>query len=304
MIGEYSFLLSWQNTRIKLFNLVFMLQWQAAKKICISMDIKKRFKGFHYEVGQLPEGFTHSKYYWNLPYGFRRLLHHTLAPQSVRRLHYMRRYCSENVNHPSLKPFCDTRSIFVHIPKAAGISVGFSLYGRKTGDHRTLLDYKLCFGRKEYESFFKFTFVRNPWDRLLSAYMYLKQGGRNEMDYKWSVEHLSAYDDFDTFVKEWVSEDNIHSGLHFRPQNEFVCSRQGAVEVDFVGYYERINEDYDIIRNKIGRGEELAVKNKTSRKRDFRQYYSDKACEIVEKVYDEDIQLFGYTFDGFKNGKR
>ena len=265
------------------------------------MDLQKRYQGLHYEVGQLPERLIESSTYWKLPYNLRRLLHVTCAPGSFRYLHRMRKAWPENLNNPSLKPFCDTQSIFVHVPKAAGISVGFSLYGRKTGDHRTIADYKLCFGKKEFDSFFKFTFVRNPWDRLLSAYMYLKGGGRNESDYKWSVKYLSSYTTFEAFVTDWVNKDNIRLGLHFRPQFEFLCDEDGVPEVDFVGYYESINSDYEYIKQKIGSGGKLTSNNKTSNKKDYRQYYSDRTIAIVESVYSDDIRIFGYTFDGLAN---
>ncbi len=262
-------------------------------------DLEKRFKGLHYEVGRLPDYLSNSLFYWNLPHNVRRLVYLSLSSSNRYNQHKLYSSPSENLNVPSLTPFCNTHSIFVHVPKAAGISVGFSLYGRKAGDHRTIKDYKLCFTKRQFTSYFKFTFVRNPWDRLLSAYLFLKKGGRNEQDKKWALRYLNKYDSFDDFVTNWVNEDNIHLGLHFRPQCEFVCSKNGTPEVDFIGYFENIDNDFEYIKNKIGGGTELAFNNKTSdKKKDYCQYYNDKTRKIVESIYRKDIEIFGYNFEG------
>jgi hypothetical protein len=261
-------------------------------------SLEKRYRGLHYEIGQLPDRLIFSASYWSLPYEIRRFLYFVLSPRSHRRIYKLRSMQPENLNAQTLKPFYDTQSIFVHVPKAAGISVGFSLYGRKTGDHRTIGDYKLCFQKKEFNSFFKFTFVRNPWDRLVSAYLYMKKGGRNKDDYDWSMKFLSPYKNFEEFVMDWVNEQNIRLGLHFRPQYEFLCTNESTLELEFIGYFENIVHDYEHIRNKIGVGRDLAVYNKTANeKKDYRHYYSKRTREIVEYVYREDIRLLGYNFD-------
>ena len=262
-------------------------------------DLEKRYKGLHFEAGRLPDPLIDSNLFWSFPHEIRRFLYAVLSPRGFQRMHKLRSMQPDNLNSPSLKPFYDTQSIFVHVPKCAGRSVGFSLYDRKTGDHRTIADYKLCFKRREFESFFKFTFVRNPWDRLLSAYLYLKKGGRNKQDQDWSIKYLSAYKSFDEFVTDWVNKENIHLGLHFRPQYEFLCTNGFTPEVDFIGYFENISRDYEYVREKIGIGKELAFHNKTDdEKKDYRQYYNKATTAIVESVYREDIQIFGYNFDG------
>lgn len=263
-----------------------------------SRKLEKRYKGLHYEVGRLPDRLISSPLYWNLPYETRRLLYAVLSPSSIRRIHKLRSMQSENLNTPTLKPFCDTQSIFVHIPKSAGISLGFSLYGRKTGDHRTIADYKLCFSQSEFESFFKFTFVRNPWDRLLSAYLYMKDGGRNKQDHDWSSQFLSPYNSFDEFVSGWVNEANVRRGLHFRPQYEFLCANGSTPEVDSICYFETIAADYEYVRSIIGTGSELVARNRTAnKKKDYRHYYTKRTREIVEYVYRDDIRIFGYDFE-------
>ncbi len=234
-----------------------------------------------------------------LSYNLLRLLYRIEHPDNYRKLIDMRSNISDNKNLPTFVPFIDTKCLFVHIPKVAGISIGSSLFGRYTGNHTTIREYKIAFSMYEFNEYFKFAFVRNPWDRLLSAYLYLKDGGRNKWDYKWASVHLSEFTTFKDFVMEWVSKNNINTGIHFMPQYKYLTSTNSNIpEVDFIGYFENINNDYEYIRSKLGFGKKLIFSNKTQNKtRDYRVYYNDDMIEVVSKTYDLDIKLFGYNFE-------
>ncbi len=91
----------------------------------------------------------------------------------------------------------------MHIPKTAGISVAESLFGYLPY-HYTLSDYKLIYGRRTFRQYFKFAFVRNPFDRLFSAYRFLMKGGWNEGDRRWAEENIARYDSFAEFVERWL----------------------------------------------------------------------------------------------------
>jgi len=237
--------------------------------------------------------------FWNFPYETRRKLFKLLRKNNFMNLMKMRANVPEKLFEPTFEPFVRNKCIFVHIPKAAGISIGYSLFGRHTGNHRTIKEYQIIFSKEEFDSFFKFTFVRNPWDRLASAYMFMKKGGRNSFDAEWAEKYLTQFNDFEDFVLNWVNTDNINLGAHIKPQYKFVTTNNiKKVDVDFVGYFETIENDYEYIRQQLGFGSKLEVKNKTTDKRnDFREYYSDKMIQIVEDAYREDIELFGYNFD-------
>jgi len=202
----------------------------------------------------------------------------------------------------SFVPFLENRCIFVHVPKAAGISVAASLFGNLGGGHTSLGIYQLVFTKQEYDSFFKFTFVRNPWDRIFSAFHFLKKGGFNQYDRRWATEHLADYSTFDEFVKKWVTRKNVLKYVHFVPQFRFVClPEQAGPGVDFLGYFENLNEDFRYVQNRLNkdRGQALPHKNRTSsdRKLDFREHYNETTRSIVADVYETDIRMFGYDFD-------
>ncbi len=198
----------------------------------------------------------------------------------------------------SYQPFDERRCIFVHVPKCAGISVCRALFGNLAGGHADVRRYRVIFGATRFSRYFKFTFVRNPWDRVVSAYTFLKQGGMNERDRAWAKSHLVDYPDFDSFVTGWLSPESARSQLHFRPQLDFLCERSPELLVDFVGYFETLESDFDKIRERLGCGDELPKTNQSNRREDYREYYSARTKEIVARVYRDDIHALGYDFDG------
>ena len=125
----------------------------------------------------------------------------------------------------SLKPYDDHHCIFIHITKTAGTSVAKSLFNYLPY-HYTAIDYRVIYGARTYDHYFKFAFVRNPWDRLYSAYRYFKAGGWNDDDKTWARQHLAPYDDFNRFVQQWLTADNIKKHIHFKPQCEFICDSE------------------------------------------------------------------------------
>lgn len=202
----------------------------------------------------------------------------------------------ETTEDYSLKPFDQTRSIFVHVPKCAGISVNKALYGNLAGGHRTLDQYIRLFEPQALLDYFKFTIVRNPWDRVVSAYHFLQRGGLNQHDANWFNAELRQFDDFDSFVDNWLCIENARSWYHFKPQVDYICSSESDLTLDFIGYFENIEADFKIIANKLGSNATLSQSNKSAHT-DYRHYYSDQSAEKVAKVYQQDIEFLQYSFD-------
>lgn len=234
---------------------------------------------------------------WRFPYETRQSLFKMLSPGAYRRFQEMRKFDTEKGR--SLKGFDEQKSIFVHITKCAGISVAMSLFGNLGGGHLRITHYQLIFSKREFDDYFKFTFVRNPWDRLVSAFLFLKKGGTNKVDREWSAKNLTRFPDFHTFVTKWVNQKNVNSWKHFVPQYKFVCEpRSQTPKVDFVGYFECLNDDFVQIQKRLGNHSSLQHLNKTEgAKKDYREYYTEATRKIVEDVYHEDIRIFGYDFD-------
>lgn len=221
-----------------------------------------------------------------------------MMPEKYRELHALRDHDPIGLDDRSFKPLIQQECLFVHIPKTAGISLGQALFGCMTGGHMSMLDYQTAFEAAEIRRFFKFTFVRNPWDRVASAYYYLKAGGRNDADRADAKKIVAPYRDFEGFVMGYLAAGRPEQ-KHFRPQYQFLCtSPWGPPKVDFIGRYERLEADFATVSERLGLENRLSWKNRTPiRPRDWRASYSDQTAEIVAQTYAKDIRLFGYTFD-------
>jgi hypothetical protein len=194
--------------------------------------------------------------------------------------------------------FDKNRCIFVHIPKCAGVSISKTLFGNLAGGHADISTYQIVFSPKEFEDYFKFTIVRNPWDRLVSAFLFLTSGGMNERDKRWADEHISQYKTFQDFVLQWLNPDSMKLSAHFRPQCHFICLGRQNVAVDFVGRYENLEADFAYICKQLNVYATLERLNSTSLKRnDFREYYTDETRLRVSQLYADDIRMLGYSFD-------
>lgn len=198
----------------------------------------------------------------------------------------------------TLKSFDEYRCIFVHIPKCAGVSISHSLFGNLGAGHHTLATYQQVFTATEFEHWFKFAFVRNPWDRTLSAYRFLKRGGFHQGDRRWAEQYLGDCPDFPTFVRQRLRRPEILEWEHFRPQYPYLCDRDGRLRIDFVGRYERLEEDFRELCRQLGVERELERLNAAEGPRSgYHDHYDEDTRAIVAEVYAEDIRSLGYAFD-------
>lgn len=193
--------------------------------------------------------------------------------------------------------FRQTKSIFIHIPKAGGISIIKSLYGENTKGfgHPTYKIFLDLF-KEDYYEFFKFTFVRNPWDRVYSAYTFLTQGGLNEQDRNFFEKYLKEFKTFEDFVLNGLDKEYIKNWIHFIPQYTFIYDENDRLMVDFVGRFENFENDFNKIANKINSNAKLKHLNKSKKKKSYVDMYNDKMIEKVYHIYKKDIDLLNYDF--------
>jgi hypothetical protein len=194
------------------------------------------------------------------------------------------------------KSFDDSKSIFVHIPKTAGLSITEALYGNRAGGHASLRNYVLTFEPSVLRQYFKFTFVRNPFDRLVSAYFFLRAGGINQADDNFFKTELTRYNSFDHFATSWVSKKNVFKYIHFVPQVAFIKNDINSIRLNYIGRFESIDADFRAIAEKVRPNSQLAKLNR-SKRGEYQQYYSAEARKNVENVYKQDLENFGYDFN-------
>lgn len=193
------------------------------------------------------------------------------------------------------KSSIENKCIFIHIPKAAGISIESTLFDDKFG-HNLALDY-LSENQKLFNEYYKFSFVRNPYHRFASAFFYLKKGGRNKSDRNWSDNLLSNIKDFRGFVMALKNEEyriRVFNGVHFRKQYQFVCDGSEEIIVDFLGRFENLEKDFNEICGVLGKNVVLKHENSASKKKDYMAMYDDEMKKVVYSLYKKDFDIFGY----------
>jgi len=180
--------------------------------------------------------------------------------------------------------------IFIHINKTAGTSIGNAI-GLPIKHHQTAREVIARIGKDKWVKAYKFTLVRNPWDKVVSHYEYRRK--RNKTD-------LATQDiPFAEWVKKTYGPDKdpfyYNNPKAFQPQVEWLKDDEGKISIDFVGKFESINEDFEQIKNAIGLDAELPHLN-ASKRAGYRTYYDDETREIVAQWFREDIEAFGYRF--------
>ncbi len=193
-------------------------------------------------------------------------------------------------------------SIFIHVPKTAGLSVTQSLYDEYSEfysiGHVELCDWELFLTEQEFTRYFKFTFVRNPWSRFFSAYRFLAQGGMNEYDREWAKANIGDLSFEEFTLRKLQYDKNILCWTHFIPQHHFLLSyTRIKYPVDFIGFFENLKEDFDIVKAKVAPNARLLYINRTKGTEDYCKHYTPEMIKVVAKHYARDIELLGYTFD-------
>ncbi|EAI3517202.1 TPA: sulfotransferase family 2 domain-containing protein, partial [Campylobacter coli] len=195
------------------------------------------------------------------------------------------------------------KCIFIHVPKVAGSSIERVIYqtDKWLVGHRKANDY-MIFNKDKFESYFSFGFVRNPYDRVVSAYHYLKNGGGTLGDEKWAKENIYKYSSFKEFVldlKNPKTQNKILNWMHFIPQYKFLCDNESNILVSFTGRFENLEEDFKKILKILNRKDQLMHINKSNHV-DYKNYYNDAMYKIVREIYRDDFEIFDYDLEDKK----
>ena len=177
------------------------------------------------------------------------------------------------------------RFVFAHVPKTGGIAMRAALApyedeSLRLPAHDTLGD--LAASHPETRGYFKFAFVRNPWDRLVSFYTYACAVLSRT---------LPQIQDFDGMLRALDRDEAWTRDIHaMRAQCDFTA---GA---DFIGRFERMDRDFAQACDRAGIETALAHRN-ASQHRPYTTYYNDWSRSFVATRYSKDIAAFGYQFE-------
>lgn len=226
-----------------------------------------------------------------LPTGAR----HALARRRYGWIDYLVRLQSGRDGDQSLLETEARNAIFVHIPKTGGISVSEGLFGSHAAAHTAIYTYLALYGARRFDGMFKFAIVRNPWNRLVSAYHFLAAGGLTATDREFAERYLREFSDVEDFVARGLERPEILNWTHFKPQTMFLRDpRTRRIGVDFLGRFENLAGDYSVIAERLGIDRPLPHKNKGKEKLRAAPGLSSSALARIGEVYREDVLALGY----------
>ncbi|AFT68011.1 sulfotransferase family protein [Cycloclasticus sp. P1] len=152
--------------------------------------------------------------------------------------------------------------------------------------------YKNYISPRKYKDYYKFAFIRNPYDRLVSCWLN-KVYRRKDNRFKASDEIWPAMQTFSGFIDFVETLDLDTCDDHIRSQSSLI----DLSSIDFIGRMESFEEDLDEVFKLIGVNHQtLTIKNVTKSRKDYQAYYTDTDIERVFQLYKKDIRLFGYDF--------
>lgn len=205
--------------------------------------------------------------------------------------------------------------IFIHIPKTGGTSMALALEERAKKDdiligdtpkaakrrrrfreadtrgrlwkHSTLADIEGLVGADEVERYFTFTMVRNPWDRAVSYYHWLRGQGFEHP----AVELAKALD-----FKAFIAHSQTRASFRASPASSYMCRSGGGEQCSAYIRIEHFEADADPLFQHLGFRLELPRVNRSDRPADYRAAYDTRTKEIIAEDCAEDIARFGYRF--------
>ena len=139
-------------------------------------------------------------------------------------------------------------------------------------------------------NYFVFTFVRNPFEKIVSCYRYLGE--------------LVGATSFENFLEDkLLDDDGYFTNGHWLPYHYYVeCD--GEIFTDFIGRFENLHHDWDFIQDKLSLSNSwnrvilphLGETSWAQGNYSYREYYTDYTIDIVSDIYRRDLELFGYGF--------
>ena len=190
-----------------------------------------------------------------------------------------------------------SKAIFIHVGKCAGMSIEYLCKRNNILIDPSNRSDAWIRENKGYEKIenvvadFSFAFVRNPFSRMVSA---------------WKCQWVSCneYKTFKDFVLYFLPESNSITFFRWSHVMPFTDTRMklfnsnGNQLIDFIGKVENLQEDFNIICDKIGIPQQQVPHNNATKHKRYTEYYDDETREIVAEKYAKDIEYFGYKFGG------
>jgi hypothetical protein len=191
------------------------------------------------------------------------------------------------------------QAIFIHIPKTAGTSVLAGLDAPQAFDTHAPSQIYRAADPALFERAFKFTVVRNPWDRFASTFHFMKHGTGWELQQRWARAHIGtlSFAGFTRRLRDPLFRASVMAERFFFPQTFWLGGIGRSDGVDEVFRYETLDAAMRNLRLRFGLDpvRETPHLRRVARP-DFRTLYDDESRAIVGRLYRRDAEALGYSF--------
>ncbi len=197
----------------------------------------------------------------------------------------------------------EQKLIFIHIPKTGGTSFEFAYnyihpgfdqfinpfliknLTQETDAHIPAIVLKKSFPEK-FDSYYKFCIVRNPWDRLLSSYLWIK---------RYQLKTNIGFRDWIISGFKDTPEREMNIFVNFN-QLDWITDNSGNIIIDYIGQFDQIKQEFVKINQKLKIPKQKLPYINASRHIHYSYYYDDETKDIVREMYQKDIEYFGFKY--------
>jgi hypothetical protein len=193
--------------------------------------------------------------------------------------------------------------IFVHIQKTGGQSIRALLSSGPPDSyyHRQARELRAAYGGEAWARCFKFAFVRNPWDRLVSWWTMIDRNrpllgsGRLNAFQTYVLTRANSFEEFLAYCSDDIADTDGMKCI-YRNQFDYLSDESGHLIVDFVGRFERLGKGMAIVASRLGLTMPAMPHLNKSPRGPYVDYYTPAFATLVAERYAPDIAAFGYRF--------
>ena len=165
---------------------------------------------------------------------------------------------------------------------------------------RALFARDYLYGPDEFSSMFKFAVVRNPYDRIVSCYLYLTGGSRKWQGYRLVGQKRAFMKFLKTLPEKWAEPHkrrNRHVATHTAPVFPDISDDTGQILLDELFHLESIEAEMPVLAQRLGLDKHpMPHENRGKKHRTYRDYYNRESRREVERLFSDDIERLEYDF--------
>lgn len=189
--------------------------------------------------------------------------------------------------------------IYIHIPKTGGNGILKSLFDVKNGLGHKPLNLYYSANKSKFNNYYKFTIVRNPYSRFVSAFNYLKNGGIVDVDVNVFKNKLEKFSNVNEFIQGLKVDPQlmitVMNYIHFKPQLYFLEGNIRGNSIDHIGKQEEMSASFTILKSQFNlKAVELKKYNITS---GYNDRLTNESKIFLYQMYKDDFIYFNYPSD-------